>query len=49
MGWFSNRSDIKTIADAKKKKDKRLGSVMDELKSIRGGQPKMKKPAKAMK
>lgn len=38
MGFFSN------IKDARKKKDDRLGDVMNELKSIRGGQKKVKKP-----
>jgi hypothetical protein len=36
MGFFSN------IKDAKKKKDSRLGGIMNELKSIRGGQKKVK-------
>lgn len=42
MGFFSN------IKDAKKKKDTRLGGIMNELKSIRGGQKKVAPKKKAM-
>ena len=43
MGFFSN------IKDAKKKKDTRLGGIMNELRSIRGGQKKMKPAMKKKK